>query len=110
MLEWAAIPFSRGVFPAQGSNSGLLHRRQIRYRLSHQRGPHLHWERITKASHWETQGKSLRNGDSAPHSLPSGEMVYPWKQGLLSSGDACAECVRLENPGFQDLQAHLPTE
>ena len=71
---------------------------------------HLHWEIMTKASHWETQGKSLGNGDSAPHSLASGETVYPWKQGLLSSGDACAEYVCLENPGFQDLQAHLPVE
>ena len=110
ILEWAAIPFSRGVLPAQGSNSGLLHCRQILYHLSHQGSPHLHWEIMTKASHWETQGKSLGNGDSAPHSLASGETVYPWKQGLLSSGDACAEYVCLENPGFQDLQAHLPVE
>ena len=24
MLEWVAIPFFRGIFPAQGSNPGLL--------------------------------------------------------------------------------------
>ena len=65
---------------------------------------------MTKASHWETQGKSLGDGDSAPHFLPSGERVSPWKEGLLSSGDTYSECVHLENPGFQDLQAHLPTE
>ena len=25
ILQWAAIPFSRGIFPTQGSNLGLLH-------------------------------------------------------------------------------------
>ena len=29
----------RGIFPTQGSNPGLLHCSQIRYYLSHQRGP-----------------------------------------------------------------------
>ena len=33
MLEWVAIPFSRGIFPTQGLNPGLPHCRQI---LSHQ--------------------------------------------------------------------------
>ena len=36
ILEWRAIPFSRGVFLTQGSNSGLLRCRQILYYLSHQ--------------------------------------------------------------------------
>ena len=39
MLEWIAIPFSRGFFPNQGSNPGLLHCRQILYQLSHQGRP-----------------------------------------------------------------------
>ena len=42
ILEWVAIPFSRGSFPTQGLNSGLLHYRQILYHLSHQGSPHLH--------------------------------------------------------------------
>ena len=25
ILEWVAFPFSRGIFPTQGSNPGLLH-------------------------------------------------------------------------------------
>ena len=29
ILEWVAFPFSRGIFPTQGSNPGLLHCRQI---------------------------------------------------------------------------------
>ena len=39
ILEWAAMPSSRGVFPAQGSNPGLPHCRQILYHLSHQGSP-----------------------------------------------------------------------
>ena len=31
----------QGIFPTQGSNPGLLHCRQILYRLSHQRSPSL---------------------------------------------------------------------
>ena len=34
--EWIANPFSGVIFPTQGSNPGLLHCRQILYRLSHQ--------------------------------------------------------------------------
>ena len=36
LLEWAAIPFSRGIFSTQGVNPGLL---QILYLLSHQGSP-----------------------------------------------------------------------
>ena len=35
ILEWVAISFSKGIFPTQGSNLGLLHCRQILYHLSH---------------------------------------------------------------------------
>ena len=38
ILEWVAIPFSRGIFPSQGLNLDLLHCRQIYY-LSHQGSP-----------------------------------------------------------------------
>ena len=37
--EWVAIPFPRGIFPIQGSNPGLLNRKQILYYLSHQGSP-----------------------------------------------------------------------
>ena len=36
ILEWVASPFSRGIFPTQGLNPGLLHYRRILYHLSHQ--------------------------------------------------------------------------
>ena len=39
ILEWTAIPFSRGIFPTQGSNLSLLHCGQILYCLSHQGSP-----------------------------------------------------------------------
>ena len=35
ILEWEAFPFSRGVFPIQGSNPGLMHCRQILYKLTY---------------------------------------------------------------------------
>ena len=37
-MEWVAISFSRGIFPTQGLNRGLLHCRQTLYPLSHQGG------------------------------------------------------------------------
>ena len=37
-LEWVAIPF-QGIFPTQGSKSGLRHGRWILYHLSHQGSP-----------------------------------------------------------------------
>ena len=36
ILEWVVIPFSRGIFPTQGSNPGLLCYRLTPHRLSHQ--------------------------------------------------------------------------
>ena len=38
ILEWLAIPFSRGIFPTQKLNPGIPHCRQILYPLSHQVG------------------------------------------------------------------------
>ena len=41
MLEWVAIPFSRGIFPNQGSNPDLLHCRWILYQLRHKGSPRI---------------------------------------------------------------------
>ena len=46
ILEWVATPFSRGVFLTQGSNTGLSHRRQVLYHLSHQGSPLLQVDRV----------------------------------------------------------------
>ena len=39
VLEWLAISFSRGVFPTQGLNLGLLNCRQMLHHLSHRETP-----------------------------------------------------------------------
>ena len=41
ILEWVAFPFSRGIFPTQGLNPGLLHCRRILYQLSHKGSPRI---------------------------------------------------------------------
>ena len=41
ILEWIAFPFSRGIFPTQGSNPGLPHCRRILYQLSHKGSPRI---------------------------------------------------------------------
>ena len=41
ILEWVAIPFSRGILPTRGSNPGVLHYRQILYQLSYQGSPYI---------------------------------------------------------------------
>ena len=41
ILEWVAIPFSRGIFPTQELNPGLLNCRQILYQLSCQESLNL---------------------------------------------------------------------
>ena len=35
LLEWVAIPFTKGIFLTQGSNPSLSHCRQIVHPLSH---------------------------------------------------------------------------
>ena len=40
-LEWVAFPFSRGIFPTQGSNPGLSYCRWIVYQLSHKGSPRI---------------------------------------------------------------------
>ena len=41
ILEWVAVPFSRGIFSTQGSNPRLPHCRQILYQLSHKGIPRI---------------------------------------------------------------------
>ena len=41
ILEWVAFLFSKGIFPTQGLNPGLLHCRQILYQLSHKGSPRI---------------------------------------------------------------------
>ena len=41
ILEWVAFPFSREIFPTQGSKPGLPHCRRILYQLSHKESPRI---------------------------------------------------------------------
>ena len=41
ILEWIAIPFSKGIFPTQELNPGLLRCRQTLYPPSHQGSPRI---------------------------------------------------------------------
>ena len=52
ILDWVAIPFSKGSFPTWGSNPGLLHCRQILYHLSHQRSGKWVATSYYRRSHW----------------------------------------------------------
>ena len=51
ILEWVAIPFSKGIFPTQGSNPGLPHCRWIPYQLSHHGSPGFIWG-LSILFHW----------------------------------------------------------
>ena len=59
ILEWVAIPFSRGIFPTQGSNPDLLHCRQILYHLNHQGSPELliHTYKCLYCNSYRSKGK-----------------------------------------------------
>ena len=47
ILECVAIPISRGIFPTQGSNPGLLNCRWILYQLNHKESPYwCYYKRI----------------------------------------------------------------
>ena len=41
ILEWITVPFSKGIFPTQESNPGLLHCRRILYQLSYKGSPRI---------------------------------------------------------------------
>ena len=60
ILEWVAFPFSRGIFPTQGSNPGLLNCRQILYQLSHEGSPRiLEWVDISFSRKGSSQPRDL---------------------------------------------------
>ena len=55
ILEWVTFPFSRGIFPTQGSNPGLPHCRWILYQLSYQVSPLTILSLIKKKNHSQKQ-------------------------------------------------------
>ena len=59
ILQWVAIPFSRGIFPTEGSNPGLLHCRRICYPLSHQGSPYTLWVYVHIYTYTHTQSTQI---------------------------------------------------
>ena len=59
ILEWVDSPSSRGIFPTQGSNLGLLLGKQILYHLSHQGSPHSTKPNHNSNIHHKTRDLSL---------------------------------------------------
>ena len=58
ILEWVAFPFSRGIFPTQGSNPGLSQSGRILYQLSHKESPRIpEWG----AYHFSSRSSQPRN-------------------------------------------------
>ena len=48
ILDWVAFPFSRGIFPTQGSNPGLLHCRWILYQIATIRGSMVYYRDLMR--------------------------------------------------------------
>ena len=97
ILEWVAVPFSRGIFLTQGSNISLLHYKQILYSLSH-------------------QGSSIGEGVSLPLTASRGYshfLVSPsiFKDHYPNFCSRChiASCLTLTLPHsfYKDLWAHI---
>ena len=77
ILEWVAMLFSRGIFPTQGSNPGLLHCRWILYHLSHQSSLKiLEWVAILSPGDLPNPG--IEPGSPAVHA-DSSQLSYPGK-------------------------------
>ena len=76
ILEWVAFPSSRGIFPTQGSNPGLLHCRWILYQLSHQGSPKI----LGWVAYPFSRGSS-RPRNTIPVSCIAGRFFTVWATG-----------------------------
>ena len=94
-LDWVASPFSRGIFPTQGPNPGLLHGRQILYQLSDKESPIMY--AILSKMLWRT---SLVVQWLTIH-LP---MLGTWVQSLVQEDLTCHRATKTD-PVLALLQA-----
>ena len=82
ILEWVAMTSSRGIFPTQGSNSGLLHCRWILYHLSHKGSPSADINKQIKMQ--------VGNGKFFPRATPVWVLHpfhrYPWSTWHVPEG------------------------
>ena len=95
----------QGIFPAQGSNPGLPHRKQILYQLSHQGSSRiLEWGAITFSD--AGQETTIRTGHGTTDWFQIGKGVCPGC--LLSSClfNLYAEYI-MRNAGLEEAQAGI---
>ena len=104
ILEWVAIPFSRGIFPTRGSNLGLLHCRKILYHLSCLGSPFLHTAPqfiLPSPSSASSFRYSSLNWEVTRHSFIKGEGVailgFVRHRAPAASGEFAQQCNR--DPG-----------
>ena len=114
MLEWVAFPFFRGIFPNQGSNSGLLPCRQILYQLSHRGSPRiLEWVAHPFPS-WSSRPRNwtqvstifsllLGGRDSFLRECPACVFTFPRLQSL----DSWPKSIILQAPQGKTLNVGL---
>ena len=74
----------QGIFPTQGSNSGLLHCRWILYPLSHQGSPCLQKEEVK-----ESEVAQLCSTLCDPMDSPCTKLLRPWDFLGKSTGVGC---------------------
>ena len=84
ILEWVAMPSSRGSSQPRGSNPGLLHCRQILYCLSHQESPCLNTRSLyfLRASPGGSDGKESACDAGDLGSIPGSE--DPLEKGMAT--------------------------
>ena len=81
ILEWVAVPFSRGSSPTQGSNPGLPNCGQILYPLSHQRTTYSSLEGMMLKLKLQYFGHLMRRVDSLEKTVMLGGIGGRRKRG-----------------------------
>ena len=131
ILECAAIPFSRRIFPPRGPNPGLLHCRQTLYWLSHQESytpPVLEGKVLTelpgKSQSWyfltmnfwshcttttiKNKTKQSRN-NSCPFDLKTSERISAWESNSNPGLSSTNSVILGNSPYFFKLDFLHPT-
>ena len=105
ILEWIAYSLLQGIFTIQGSNPGLLHCRQILYRLSHQEKQR--WFDFFLPCYWPSPVRpkrglgspltrfvcvlshSVMSDSLQPHGLQSSRLLCQWDFPGKNTGARC---------------------
>ena len=98
ILEWIAVPFSRGS-PKPGIEPRSLHCRQILYQLSHQGSPRiLEWEAILSPADLPDPGNKTGSptlqADSLP-AQPQGKSIQCGKERNNALSCISCQCVHV---------------